>query len=49
MPEAELKALQAVFLTAAEVDWEAYERAKAYVLYPVPAPLDEMAESTEPG
>jgi hypothetical protein len=32
MPEAELKALQAVFRTSEQVDWEAYKRAKVYVL-----------------
>ena len=40
MPEEELRALQAVLMTAERVDWEAYERAKAYILNPQPEPVE---------
>lgn len=34
IPEEELRALQAVLTTAEQVNWEAYERAKEYLIEP---------------
>jgi hypothetical protein len=36
LPSDELEALQAVFRAAEEVNWEAYERARLYILQPQP-------------
>ena len=44
IPEQELRALQAVLTTAEHVDWEAYDRAKTYLVRPQPEPTEEETE-----
>jgi hypothetical protein len=47
MPAREIRALQAVFQTAAEVDWEAYDRAKRFILsLAVPTPQTPRRRDT---
>lgn len=38
IPQAELRALQAVLLRRARVDWQAYDRSKLRLLYPQQQP-----------
>ena len=45
IPEEELRALQAVITTAEQVNWEAYDRAKLYLLNPQSEPEPEPAEA----
>jgi hypothetical protein len=48
LPVDELEALQAVLRSAEEVNWEAYERAKLYILQPQPeAPTAEEHSPAE--
>jgi len=44
MPEQELRALQDILRHAETVDWDAYERAKRYLLNPQTEPVEEDAE-----
>ncbi len=44
LPVAELEALQAVMRSAEEVNWEAYERAKLYILQPQPEGSESPAD-----
>lgn len=51
MPDEELCALQAIFKHEARVNWEAYDRAKQYILHPqteLPLELSKAAESISP-
>lgn len=50
MPVQDLQALQAVFRTADQVDWEAYDRAKRFILsLTVPTPQrDRRSGNSEP-
>lgn len=41
IPEQELRALQAIFLHDERVDWEAYDRAKAYVIDAASTPQED--------
>lgn len=43
IPEEELQALQQVFRTAEEINWEAYDRARTYILNPIRTPLPESS------